>query len=103
MSNTLPPGWVGNDAEHHRTIGVFRLAVRRGRLNGPFHGPTYRASVLGATVGDALGYRTAAAARRAAYLALRVLLLEATQDLDYAAANGDPAASISTPPGVPRA
>ena len=31
MADTLPPGWLGNDAESHITLGAFRLTTYRPR------------------------------------------------------------------------
>lgn len=31
MADTLPPGWLGNDAESHVTLGAFRLTTYRPR------------------------------------------------------------------------
>ena len=29
MSNTLPPGWIGNNSHHHTNIAGLRLVVRQ--------------------------------------------------------------------------
>lgn len=39
MSTPLPEGWTGNNAVHHRTVGMFKLMVYR--TNGGLTGRAY--------------------------------------------------------------
>jgi hypothetical protein len=72
MSRTLPDGWTGNDAHHHREVGAFRIEVRK-------HRGRYLAEVwLGRSLvcrTDAHGHPSAAEARDAAVT--RILQLAA--------------------------
>lgn len=92
-TNTLPPGWTGNDAEHHVQVGLWRVEVYRGSEYNPFTRRTervggYRWRVI-PRVGEALassstlGKHTAAEAREEALTAARVLVGGVTEMLDW--------------------
>lgn len=89
--NTLPPGWTGNDADHHVTAGPFKIHVGRAATYNPFSrrneragGYTWLVRCNGTLATSAsLGHPDAAEARKAAVLALRVLVGTAVEMLDW--------------------
>lgn len=93
MSDTLPPGWRGNDADHHAVAGPVRLRVYRDRKYNPFAQQHQRTggyrwvaaldSSRGGHASATAGEPTADAARKAAILAARVIAYEIAQGCDW--------------------
>lgn len=66
MSEPLPTGWVGEDAQHHTLRGPFRLVVRRVfQVPSPRYFWSIRVDAATVASGDALGHPDAATARAA--------------------------------------
>lgn len=106
-TNTLPPAWTGNDADHHVTAGPFRIEVSRARTYNPFtrrhermgdytwrvcpaYGPALASSAT-------MGKPTAAEARKEALDAVRVLVGATVEMLDWLRMNPGHANEPTTP------
>jgi hypothetical protein len=96
-TNTLPPGWTGNDADHHVTAGSFKIHVTRAATYNPFTrrnertgGYTWRVCpAYGPPLASSstIGKPTAAEARKEALTAVRVLVGGVVEMLDWLDAN----------------
>lgn len=101
MSDTLPNGWLGNDAKHHIVIGSVRIDVERPLdewspfaaavgAKTPSRSRAYRytVSIGGRQVATGCGINSAMKARDIAWANLRTYLMELGQEVDavYAAA-----------------
>ena len=99
MADTLPPGWTGNDSDHHTDIGPFRLHVYRPSAYNPFARRNLRADYYrwhislvspvgtGKPLSEARdSCATAPLARHAALTALLALLTTATREATEALA-----------------
>ena len=96
-TNTLPPGWTGNDADHHVQVGPWRVEVYRDTAFNPFTRRTERAGgyrwrvcpAYGPPLASSstIGKPSAAEARREAILAVRVLVGGVVEMLDWLDAN----------------
>ena len=79
MADTLPPGWLGNDAESHVTLGAFRLTTYRPRRYNALvrqhqRGEWVHMRIAFPTVDTETGKTDSTEARRAALTALLTLL-----------------------------
>ena len=79
MADTLPPGWLRNDAESHITLGAFRLQTYRPRRYNALvrkhqRGEWVHMRVTFGPWDTETGKTDSAEARRAALLALLALL-----------------------------
>lgn len=88
----LPPGWVGNAADHHIDAGTYTIKVCRASAYNPFRRKHERtggyqwAIRMGSALvanGPSMGEPTPDAARLAAKQALRIHLLGAIEMLDW--------------------
>lgn len=96
-TNTLPPGWAGNNAEHHVQIGPWRVEVYRGSEYNPFtrrneRTGSYRWHVCPAygpplASSSTIGKPKAAEARGEALTAVHVLVGGIVEMLDWLDAN----------------
>lgn len=103
MNRTLPPGWAGNDADHHATVGPLGLRVYRGRFYNPFSrrhhrtGPYLWTVTLGATTlatSASAGHPDGDEARHRVILAARIVAMEITQGCDWL---DNPPAALTQP------
>ena len=92
MDDTLPPGWTGNDSDHHTKVGPITLTIRRERRYNPLTQKHHRVGPYLWSVGTGwaitahsgtAGEPTAKEARAAAILAARVIAAEITQACDW--------------------
>ena len=94
QTNTLPPGWTGNDADHHVTAGPFKIHVSRASTYNPFIRRNERtggyrwAVTCGAYTkplaeSASLGHPDAKEARKHGIDAVRVLILGANEMIDW--------------------
>ena len=96
MNRTLPPGWSGNDADHHTQAGPLAIRVYRrvvgacpsglGGYDDSRTGPhLWVVTLSGVTLhGSATtGHTDAGEARHAAILAARVVAMEVVQGCDW--------------------
>jgi hypothetical protein len=87
MNRTLPEGWTGNDADHHREVGAFRIQVRKHARSGRYFGEVRLGGALVCRA-DAYGYATATDAREAATNRALQVCAEVVAILSMEAARG---------------